>query len=193
MSINEIPSEPGVLLGLVFSSILGLLAALSIGIRRVGWGCIQLTPMSPRMTALAFGMVPFALLLSFTWTVLLEQWAGPVEPQMFVQGVLAADDPRVFLVASVYAVLGAPILEEALFRGFMLPVMIERLGRWPGILMNAGLFGLVHAADPWAIVPVMGVGVMAAWLKDRSGGLGAGILFHSANNLCALVLVSMGY
>ncbi len=193
MSMETIPDDSVALLSLLVSSAVGLVAALALGIRRVGWACVRLTPMPERMLAIAMTLVPVSLALSFVWTVFLEAWGGPVEPQLFVQGVLKTDDTAVFGVAVLYAVVGAPILEEALFRGFMLPVMIEHLGRWPGILLNAALFGVIHAADPWAVIPVMGVGVMAAWLRDKSGGLGAGILFHATNNLCALLLVTAGY
>jgi uncharacterized protein len=193
MSIDAVPADPVILLSLVLSSAVGLLVSLAFGIRCVGWGCVRISPMAERMLAWALALVPVALALSYLWTVFLENWTGPIAPQLFIQGVLEADDPRVWAVAGVYAVFGAPILEEALFRGFMLPVMIQRVGRWPGIFLNAVLFGLIHAADPWAIVPVVGVGVMAAWLRDKSGGLGAGIVFHATNNLCALILVSVGY
>jgi membrane protease YdiL (CAAX protease family) len=193
MSMETLPDDPAVLLSLVLSSAVGLLVALVFGIRCAGWRCVQLFPMPARMLGWAFALVPLALTVSYVWTLALETWTGPIEPQMFVQGVLETNDPRVWALAAFYAVVGAPILEEALFRGFMLPVMIERVGRWPGIILNAALFGVIHAADPWAIVPVVVVGVMAGWLRDKSGGLGAGILFHATNNVCALVLVSVGY
>jgi membrane protease YdiL (CAAX protease family) len=193
LSIDALPADPAVLLSLVLSSAVGLLASLVFAIRCAGWSCVRFSPLPERVMAWALALVPVALTLSYFWTLFLESWTGPIAPQLFVQGVLEADDTRVLAVAGFYAVIGAPILEEALFRGFMLPVMIQRVGRWPGIFLNAALFGLIHAADPWAIVPVVGVGVMAAWLRDKSGGLGAGILFHATNNLCALILVSVGY
>jgi len=193
MSIDAVPSDPAVLLGLVFSSAVGLLVALTYGVRASGWQCVRMSPMPIHTLSWAMALVPLALFLSYSWTLFLETWAGPISPQLFVQGVLEADDPRVWAVAGFYAVVGAPILEEALFRGFMLPIMIERVGRWPGIVLNAALFGLIHSADPWAIVPVFGVGVMAAWLRDKSGGIGVGVVFHATNNLCALMLVSVGY
>jgi membrane protease YdiL (CAAX protease family) len=91
-------------------------------------------------------------------------------------------------VAVLYAVLAGPILEEAFFRGFMQPPLIGRLGPWGGIVVTAMVFGLIHAVDPWSIIPVVAIGIIAGWLRQRSGGLGAPIVFHSLNNAVALML-----
>ena len=66
--------------------------------------------------------------------------------------------------------------------------MIRRFGAVGGIVITSLIFGLIHAVDPWSIIPVVAIGIIAGWLRHRSGGLGAPIVFHGLNNGVALLL-----
>ena len=186
-------SNPTVLVSMVLCSVFGLCLSIHLLARWFGWSYVRLRTPSSRHLGFAFAAVPLALSCSFLWSSLLEQWNDPVEPQMFVRAVLDTDSLGVVVFTATYAVLGAPILEEMLFRGFMLPAMVERLGTWLGMACNAFLFGLIHAADPWAIFPAAIIGLIACGLRVQTGSLGASIVFHSLNNLCALMLLAAGY
>ena len=187
------PSKPEILLGLILCSAFGLCLSIVIGVRWFGWNLIRFGPLSGRYLTWAFLGVPLALGCSFAWATLLGAFTESVEPQMFVQAVLDVDSAVIVIVASAYAVIGAPLLEEALFRGLMLPAMTSRLGNGLGMSLNALLFGVIHAADPWAVLPAAAIGLIACWLRVRSGWIGSGVLFHSMNNLCALMLLASGY
>ena len=186
-------SEPTILIGLILCSAFGLSLAIGIGGHWFGWSQIRWAPVSVRHLVWAFVGVPIALGCSFGWASVLASVTEAVEPQMFVQAVFDVDSVSTVMAASVYAVLGAPILEEVLFRGLMLPAMTKQLGIAMGITLNSVLFGLIHAADPWAIVPAAAIGIIACGLRVRSGSIGASVLFHSLNNLSALLLLAAGY
>lgn len=69
--------------------------------------------------------------------------------------------------------LGAAVLaEELLFRGVLQPVLVRRLGSWPGLLLTAGLFGVAH-------LPFSTLFAMVAALA----GLGYGLAFHYSSRI----------
>lgn len=98
------------------------------------------------------------------------------------------DSQRAFVIG-VYSSVG----EEALFRGWLQPYLIAKLGAWTGapdtlgvtalgVLLASVIFGLVHFPSqpelrPWTVFAVLiGVafGALAAW----SGSLAAPVLAH---------------
>lgn len=49
-----------------------------------------------------------------------------------------------FLVLALFVGIGAPIMEELFFRGFLQPAAIKRLGAPAGLVFTAVVFGAVH-------------------------------------------------
>jgi len=180
--------DPGVLLGLVVATAMGFLLGIAYGVRVAGIGAFTWTPITRTDTLFAVCAVVPAIGVGFLWSSLFTFFGGDTEAQIFVAGLLETPDQTVFLVSVFYAVVGGPILEEVFFRGFMQPPLIRRFGAVGGIVITALIFGLIHAVDPWSIIPVVAIGIIAGWLRHRSGGLGAPIVFHGLNNGVALLL-----
>jgi membrane protease YdiL (CAAX protease family) len=90
-------------------------------------------------------------------------------------------------IACMVALVGlvGPVAEEVFFRGFAYRVLRERLGTTAGLLLSALLFALVHM-NPVGLVPIFVMGLVLAWLYQRTGSLAASIGLHCANNLLAL-------
>jgi len=92
------------------------------------------------------------------------------------------------------AVLIAPVLEEAIFRGLFQSVLAEVLGvsmRWPIVLVSALVFSLIHigAAD-WQTLPGLFVlGVVLGWMYERSGSLWPSIVVHVGFNALNIVIM----
>jgi membrane protease YdiL (CAAX protease family) len=92
--------------------------------------------------------------------------------------------------------LVGPIIEEAFFRGVLLPATVERAGRpprgpWVGLVVTAALFAGVHALAGAApvgtlITFIAGIGF---GLVARSSGLSAAIIAHIVFNASGLALV----
>ncbi len=84
------------------------------------------------------------------------------------------------------AVVLAPLFEETLFRGVLLPVLGRSWGRGWGLLVSALSFGVAHLslAELPALV-MLGLGL--GWLRLRSGRLGACVLMHGLWNSLTFV------
>ena len=179
-------SNPKVVILFILSTVLGIAMALWFAVHRSGWSWFRFGALSAKEAVLAVGMVPLVMLVSYAWSGLLEASGQVVDPQMFAQGIIESVDTGTLVFGLAYTIIAAPVLEEALFRGYMLPIMVRVLGRWQGIALNAALFGMVHASDPWAILPTAIIGFVACWLWVKTGSLTAPVLFHVVNNLCAM-------
>lgn len=90
------------------------------------------------------------------------------------------------------AVVVAPIVEEAFFRGMLLPVLLRKYDVWVSVFASALLFALVHGHAP-AILPlfVLGVGLGTAYVY--TGNLLIPVGVHALfNGVSLLVLLLAG-
>lgn len=184
-------SDPRLLVGLIVGTSIGFLSGLAFAVRAVGWEPLRLRPCSPSDLAWAVAMTAPALALGYGFTSLLSALGVHSEPQQIVEGLLSTTSPSALSMGLIYSIFGAALLEEGLFRGVMQPPLVERFGAFSGIAMTGILFGLVHLSDPWALVPLTAIGIIAGWLRHRSGGLGSPIVFHACNNAIAMGLTVM--
>jgi len=92
---------------------------------------------------------------------------------------------QVVLFASV--VVGAPLAEETVFRGYLQPALASRVGLQRAILIQALLFSLVHM-DPIGFLPRVLLGVAFGQLVVLTGSLWSSIFAHALNNGISTVL-----
>lgn len=91
----------------------------------------------------------------------------------------------------VFAVVIAPVAEESLFRGLLLPVLQWRFGAPAAVAVTATLFGAMHA-NKAAFLPLAAFGAWLAFLRLRTGTLAAPVAAHSVFNLAPFVLLMLG-
>ena len=89
----------------------------------------------------------------------------------------------------VAAIVPQAASEEILFRG----TVLQALGAWVrppwfAILLSSVLFGLAHALPLAGFVSTATLGVAAAWLTIRTGGLEAAVALHVLHNLSWFLL-----
>ena len=110
--------------------------------------------------------------------------AGSSETTLEVLGI--------FLAVAVLA----PVIEEIIYRGMLLPWLGRFMGKWPSILVSAAAFALVHPLLDWdarAAVPgLFFIGVVLAWAALHRGDLSLSIALHSGVNLLAAFLIVWG-
>lgn len=94
-------------------------------------------------------------------------------------------------LAGTAAVVGAPIAEELLFRGYLFGGLAVRWGFWPAALLSGALFSANHL-DPGSFLPFWGIGVLLAWLFWRTGTLWASMLTHFCFNAISFALLAVG-
>lgn len=105
------------------------------------------------------------------------------------QIISSPNDPwRWVVIASV--VLGAPIVEELVYRVFIQSAIIRVIGGvWPGVLITSVIFAAVHRlgdpenAVPWvALAPIFVLGLAMGIAYERTKRVGVPILMHMAFN-----------
>ena len=84
-----------------------------------------------------------------------------------------------------------PILEESLFRGCLLPLLVQTTGTLPAVIVVAVLFALFHRpASPVHWVSFTATGVAYGWLRLASHSTTAPALMHAAYNLSLCLLTA---
>jgi CAAX protease family protein len=81
-----------------------------------------------------------------------------------------------------------PFAEELVFRGVLYQWLRDHFGIWPGILVSALIFGLAHgdvAVGGAAAV----LGVVLAWIYEKSHSLWPPVVIHVINNSVKIVLL----
>ena len=77
--------------------------------------------------------------------------------------------------------MSAPIFEEVLYRGFLLPALTCYFPMWAALPVSSVLFA-IHHMNPTAIIPLTILGLIWALIYKRSGNLLVTILIHAMWN-----------
>lgn len=164
-----------------------------------GTYCIMLLPLwFPKIRQrLPLGPVSFRALLvepALLWlgsTLFLASllWIfGPTLPGFTGEQVSFAQLPQdgVSLpLLLISAALLAPLAEECIFRGILLPGLLQWLRPVGAIGVNALLFAIMHQQGG-VILPLTLVGIVTGFLTWRHGSLWPAVMFHILNNTIAL-------
>jgi membrane protease YdiL (CAAX protease family) len=98
---------------------------------------------------------------------------------------LISDQKSLEIVGLFITILG-PIFEELTFRGFLLPLLARSLGAWPGILLTAVPFALMHGTQyhwAWQHLAVIGVtGVAFGYARFKTQSTFAAAMVHASYN-----------
>lgn len=102
--------------------------------------------------------------------------------------LLNTDSIAVRLMLITAAVVTAPIFEELLFRGMILPLVARTSGWLPAILTVSATFALFHLPTS-ALLPlfVLAVFLSLAYIYTRS--LSAAMILHALFNLVNITLL----
>jgi len=90
----------------------------------------------------------------------------------------------------ITVVVGAPIVEEIMFRGYLFAALTRWKGPWPAAVVSGALFGLAHvlAHPPAAWLPLAVMGFLLALVFWITGSLLPCIALHAANNALVMSL-----
>ncbi|MEM6434615.1 MAG: type II CAAX endopeptidase family protein [Cyanobacteria bacterium P01_D01_bin.115] len=134
-----------------------------------------------------------ALPLMLTVSLLNQQiWQGQGGSNPLLQTVLEAQDPWALAIFFATASLAAPLFEEFLFRGFLLPSLTRYLPVWGAILVSSLVFAIAHLSLS-EVLPLTVLGMVLGIVYTRSRNLLAPMLLHSAwNSITMLGLFLLG-
>lgn len=117
------------------------------------------------------GFITFLLAL-FAWTFFVGAIDGTSGRHWWPAAV-----GGLFLAEVVLAVVVAPIIEERLFRGFLLVGLRDRFGPVLGVLGQAAIYGAANAwalrdaSRPATVVGMAAVGAVFGWMAHAAGDL----------------------
>lgn len=113
-------------------------------------------------------------------------WQGQGGSNPILPIVLEGRDNVALVIFFVTASIAAPLFEEVMFRGFLLPSLTRYLPVWGAITVSALLFALAHLSLS-EILPLMVLGMVLGYVYTRSRNLLAPMLLHSLWNSGTLV------
>ena len=126
-------------------------------------------------------ILPPFLMVSLIYQIILYYCGYPLSVQNVILVFLEPQALGVQVFLLVLALIIAPITEEALFRGMILPLLARTMGVIPAIVLTAACFALMHFHVP-ALAPlfVLASGFAVAYIV--SGSLWVPIVMHALFN-----------
>ena len=157
-----------------------------------GWLQWRLQPLVTAVLQGARGwlmVLPPVVLTGWLITRLLGDQGGS---NPLLEIVLNSQDPLALLLLSLTAVVLAPLFEETIFRGVLLPVLSRSLGRAGGVLVSALVFAVAHLSIG-ELPPLLVLGLGLGLLRLSTGRLLPCVVMHALwNGVTFLNLVLLG-
>ncbi|HAX80028.1 MAG TPA: CPBP family intramembrane metalloprotease domain-containing protein [Cyanobacteria bacterium UBA11372] len=121
-------------------------------------------------------------------------WRGQGGSNPLLPLVLESQDGVALLIFFVTAAVAAPLFEEFLFRGFLLPSLTRYMPVWGAIGASSLLFAVAHLSLS-EVLPLTTLGIVLGVVYTRSRNLLAPMLLHSLWNsgtLLSLFILGSG-
>jgi len=138
----------------------------------------------PLASALRSGLLHVVMVLPLVSLVgwLMDQVGGSGSgSNPLLELVLNAGNPLALGLFAVTAIVLAPLFEETLFRGVLLPVIGQRYGGFWAVVVSALVFGIAHLSlGELPALVVLGLGL--GWLRLQSGRLAPSVVMHGLWN-----------
>lgn len=157
--------------------------------RALAWRRLEARHLPPLLLVLVGSLTVFSELY-----VVIQKIAPVPEPfEEALADLLELSGPVDAVATIGVAVLLAPLLEEALFRGAILQGFARRYGPRQATLWTAVFFALFHFYNPWQVFPTFFLGLVLAWLVLTTRSLMAAVAVHAAFNAASLALFTVEY
>ena len=106
--------------------------------------------------------------------------------------VLRSDNPLALVLLALTAVVLAPLFEEVVFRGVVLPVLARALGRGWGVFLSGLVFAVAHLSIG-ELPPLLVLGMGLALLRLSTGRLLPCVVMHACWNAATFLnLILLG-
>jgi membrane protease YdiL (CAAX protease family) len=145
--------------------------------------------LKPSGSALLWGVGGYfvALPLMFGVALINQQiWQGQGGSNPLLQTVLEEQDPVALVVFFLTAAVAAPLFEEVLFRGFLLPSLTRYVSVGWAIALSSFIFAAAHLSLS-EILPLTLLGAVLGFVYTRSRNLLSPMVLHSAWNSVTMV------
>jgi len=160
---------------------------------RGGWLMFRWQPLAATLAPALKGLLLVLPLVSLVGWLQGQIWGDPGGSNPLLELVLNSHDLPALACFGFTAVVLAPLFEETIFRGVLLPVAGRRLGPVWGVLLSAGVFAVAHLSLG-ELLPLLVLGLGLGWLRWNGGRLGSCVLMHAFwNALTFTNLVVLGW
>ncbi|WP_029581928.1 CPBP family intramembrane glutamic endopeptidase [Bradyrhizobium sp. URHD0069] len=141
------------------------------------------------VTGITIGAIILVVFAAFALVV----WSGVslTVPQITTHGG--------FWLTLAAIVVGAPLSEELLFRGFLFPALARSLGAICAAIISSALWTSIHSTLvghtplPWHMLVIFFLmGLVLAWARARSGSVWPCILAHAMFNTMPALRIAYG-
>ena len=137
-------------------------------------------------------ILPILWFTSGLWQLALKALGQSTDLQLSIRLLLETTGllPRITFLA--FAVFLAPIVEEVLFRGILLPLLARRIGPVPATVLSSIGFAAIHAdLGSFAPLTLLAIALSLAYARTRSlrVPIAMHMLFNAANLLLLFALM----
>ena len=172
-------------------------SAYVLGIRRgkISWAQLGITPprWQPRYfllaTFVAIGMMPLRGAVGLAVEVFLQGNLDSLQARADLLMPADASGWAGFMVTLIGAGILVPISEELYFRGLLHTWFRQRMPMWGAVLTSSMIFGFAHFDSLGVLVSSFIMGVVMAWLFEKTRSLWLTIAIHMVTNSVAVVLL----
>jgi len=173
-----------------------LIAQLRLNFGAPFWRTIGWRGLEPKVVPRALRYFGFVM-LGFFLALFVEAMSVQFGTKAKLPVQVLFQDRRSAMLIMLISVLGAPVFEETVFRGYIYPVVARSFGITAGVLGTGILFGLMHAPQLWGgwvqISMLVLVGIVLTYVRATTRTVLASFLIHISYNLSisfAVVLVT---
>ena len=112
-------------------------------------------------------------------------------PEEFIKLIKATP----FVLNFLMVVIGAPIIEELLFRGFLFSQLkTTKLGIYGSIILTSLIWTSIHLQyDLFLLIPIFLLGLLLGYLMHKYNSLYLVIIVHAVHNLQATLFIEFFY
>ena len=133
-------------------------------------------------------LLPLLWFTAFTWQLVLRAMGHAPSLQEALRLFIEGRDIWQRASLLVFAVILAPVAEEMLFRGILLPLLVRRTGAMAGLLLTAVGFAALHG-NLGTFVPLAVISVALSLAYARTGSLLVPMAMHALFNGANLALL----
>ena len=123
-------------------------------------------------------VIPFVLIVSLIMNFFIENQAGS---NPLLEIVLNNNNYFAFILLFLTTTFLAPLFEEIIFRGVLLPILSRDFGIIMGIIISSFVFALAHLSIG-EMLPLFILGIGLAITRLISGRLFSSVIMHSLWN-----------
>ena len=168
---------------LPFSSILGV-AVFVVRVGGLPWSGVGLRPVAPvvYLRAIGWWLLCLPVVAGVLYATYKITGRAAIEEQLDMLPDLSDDDGTITACFVLLVGILSPITEELVFRGVLFAWLRRHIGFWGAGLFSALVFAGAHGI-PDIILPTAILGLLFAWIYERTGSLWPAMVAHVAHNL----------